>query len=102
MCLPLAVAGRRGDAAVLRGEALSNAVTPGLLIAWGVLGELSAVRHLVDRLEDEKVADAAATALHTITGANLREDVFISEAVEEDEMFDDERERYRRTGEAHL
>jgi len=100
MCLPLAVCGGRSDAASLQKAVLTQAVTPELVIALGVLGELGAVRLLVDRLTDEGLGAAAATALQLITGADLREEAFIPEVVEEDELFDDERQVYRETGEA--
>ena len=65
MCLPLAVGGRRSDAAVLRGDPLTKGMTPELMIAWAVLGELSAVRFLVERLTDDTLAAAAATVMDT-------------------------------------
>jgi uncharacterized protein (TIGR02270 family) len=100
MWLPLAVSGGRSHAALLQDLVLKQAIAPGALIALGVLGDLGAVRLLVDKLTDDKLAPAAATALQLITGAGLREDAFIAEVVQEDELFEDERRIYRETGEA--
>jgi uncharacterized protein (TIGR02270 family) len=97
MCLPLAVSGGRSDAAAL--EKSGVAQTPEGLLALGMLGDLGSVRFLIDRLTDERLGAAAATALQLITGANLREEVFVPEAVEEGELFEDERQVFRKTGE---
>jgi uncharacterized protein (TIGR02270 family) len=99
MCLPLAVSGGRSDSLALQRSLLKHALGCEAVIALGVLGDLSAVRLLIDKLADEDVARAASTALQLITGADLREDAFIPETLAEDELFDDEREVMRQTGE---
>src|SRR5262245_9551509 len=89
MHIPLGISGGRSDAAAMLKVAMPTAET---LIALGVLGDLGAVRLLVDMLGDDLLGSAAATSLQLITGADLREEVFVPEPVEEDEMFEDERE----------
>jgi hypothetical protein len=98
MYLPLSVSGARSDAALLLDP--DQAITAETVLALGLFGDLSAVRFLVDRLSHQDFAPAAATALHLITGADLREEAFIPEAVGEDELFADELEIYRATGES--
>jgi uncharacterized protein (TIGR02270 family) len=100
MFLPRAVAGGRSEASRLQQIVLTPAAPPEALLALGVLGDLSSIRLLLDKLADEPLAGAASTALQLITGADLREDAFIPEPVEEDELFEDERQVYRDTGEA--
>ena len=99
MCLPLAVCGGPSALGLLLNFVLQQSVTPAALIALGLLGDLRAVRPLIEKLTDEKLGAAAAVALQLITGAPLREDAFIPEVVEEDELFEDERETYLQTGE---
>ena len=99
MFLPLAIAGGRSEAALLQDSVLHQPSAAAALIALGVLGDLAAVRLLVDTLSDKEAAAAGATALQLITGANLREDAFIPEIVQEDELFENERQAYRETGE---
>src|SRR5262249_28807153 len=96
MHVPLALSGGRSDAAALMKVAAPTTET---LTALGILGDLGAVRLLVDKLGDNTLGAAAATALQLITGAELREEVFVPQPVEEDEMFDDEQQVYEETGE---
>jgi uncharacterized protein (TIGR02270 family) len=98
MYLPLSVSGERSDAVLLRDTLLTKTITPEALLALGVLGELGALQPLVDKLNDTGVAASAATALQLITGADLREEAFIPEVVTEDELFEDELQAYRETG----
>lgn len=100
MYLPLAVSAGRTVGTLLRNIVLESSTTPAAVIALGVLGDPGAVGVLVDKLTDEKLGAAAATALHLMTGASLREVAFIPEVVAEDELFDDERGVFRETGEA--
>jgi hypothetical protein len=70
-----------------------------ILISLGLLGDLSAVRPLVDLLSNEKLAGAAAEALDVITGASPFEDVVVPEEMSEDELFPSELEALRATSE---
>jgi uncharacterized protein (TIGR02270 family) len=98
MYLPLAVSGARSDAMLLR-DAVLTKTTPAALLALGVFGDLGALQPLVDKLNDIALAAAAATALQLITGADLQEEAFIPEVVSEDELFEEELQVYRKTGE---
>jgi hypothetical protein len=60
---------------------------------------LSAARPIFECLADPEHAPAAALALHLMTGAELFGAVFVPDVIDSDELFDDECERYERTGE---
>ena len=98
MCLPLAACGGRSEARLLRDYASASSATPDVLLALGILGELTSVRLLVQSLETPELATAAASALHLITGAGLSEEVFVADEVHEDELVDDELKIYLETG----
>ncbi|GAB5537521.1 MAG: hypothetical protein Rubg2KO_37700 [Rubricoccaceae bacterium] len=61
----------------------------------GLMGSPTSVSPLIEALTGE-AADAAAQALVLITGAHLTTETFIEDVPEEDELFDDERERLER------
>ena len=71
-----------------------------VILALGLLGDLSAVAPLVALLGDEDLAEPAAVALNTITGARLYAEVFIPDDVDPDELLDEEREAHEREGTA--
>jgi uncharacterized protein (TIGR02270 family) len=100
MYLPLAACGQRSDAALLQECVVKQEDPAKALMALGVLGDVGTVRFLVEHLEDDAHAGAAAAALQLITGAPLREEIAIDEEVKEDELFDEELQAYRETGEA--
>ncbi|HWF60219.1 MAG TPA: FHA domain-containing protein [Nitrospira sp.] len=66
------------------------------LIALGIMGEITAVPILLSYLADEAMAPAAALGLNLITGAELYEKVFIPEVMDEDELFDEEKEQVKK------
>jgi uncharacterized protein (TIGR02270 family) len=68
------------------------------VIALGVLGNVSAVSVLLYVLKNENLARSAATALYLITGAELHEDIYIPDEIDEDELFEEELEAYRSGG----
>jgi uncharacterized protein (TIGR02270 family) len=68
------------------------------LIALGLLGNISAVSALYSSLANEDLARSAATGLYLITGAELYEEVFIPDIIDEDELFEEELEAYRSEG----
>jgi hypothetical protein len=72
---------------------------PETCVALGLVGDLSAVRLLVETLAFEPLAAAAAEALYVITGAPLFETVLIEDQLTEDELFDKELRTFRETGE---
>ena len=71
---------------------------PEAIVALGLLGDLSAVRPLVDLLEFQTTGDAAAQSLFVVTGAPMFEATFVPDAVPEDELLNDELMQLRRTG----
>lgn len=93
--LQLAVAGGRAAVGVVLALAANGSATTECLLALGVLGDLRAVKPLYTHLSNEDVAEAAATGLNLITGADLYEDAFIPEEIDEDELFEEELEKYR-------
>lgn len=93
--LPLALAGGRSAAPLVQAWVEKGEASTASVVALGVLGELSTLRTLHDQLVREETAAAAAAALNVITGANLREQVFVPEQFEEDELFEEELEKFR-------
>jgi len=68
------------------------------LIALGLLGHLTAVKALYSSLGNKDLARSAATGLYLITGAEIYEEVYVPEEIDEDELFEEELEAYRREG----
>src|SRR5262249_4094259 len=64
------------------------------LIALGLLGDASAIATLLAYLTTH-VAESASMALQLITGAQLYEEVFVPDEIDEDELFEDEQERFK-------
>ena len=48
---------------------------------------------LITRLAESATAATAVTALQCLTGAGLQETVFVPDEIDEDELFDSEREQ---------
>jgi hypothetical protein len=76
------------------GPTTESAVVVGL----GLLGHLSAMTALLDLLEHADVKHAAATALNTITGAQLYANVFVPDKFDRDELSDEERDAFDKDG----
>ena len=68
------------------------------LIALGLLGHLSALKALYSSLGNEDLARSAATGLYLITGAEIYEELYVPEEIDEDELFEEELEAYRKEG----
>jgi hypothetical protein len=79
--------------------ARSDQTTPDTLLALGLLGDSSVIDSLLEKLEGN-LAESAALALNLLTGAELYERVFIPDEVNEDELFPEELELYRKEGKA--
>lgn len=79
--LPLAMAGPAELLAPLRAAA-GKSEGPDSWWALGVLGHADAIEPLLEALEDPLHANAAAEALHVLTGAEVFEDVLVAEAQE--------------------
>jgi uncharacterized protein (TIGR02270 family) len=75
---------------------LSEGVCHESLLALGFLGGVSSVDILMSHLHNEVYSKTASLALHLITGAALYEDVFIPDPIDEDTLFEEEREKLRR------
>jgi uncharacterized protein (TIGR02270 family) len=82
--------GSRSNVSIPFTIASGDTPTTESLLALGLLGESAAIEVLLAHLAHEALAGAAATALHLITGAELYEEVFIPEEIDEDELFEEE------------
>lgn len=93
--LPLSIAHHDGLATRLLQEYQNEGVAHGDgLLALGFLGDARAVPLLIDCLRQEIFPSEAAQALNLITGADLYEEIFEQEQVDEDELFEEELEAY--------
>jgi hypothetical protein len=90
----LGLAGGRGTLGLLTELANKNGATD-CLTALGLVGDPASVPLLISRLEQEDAAASAATALQCLTGAALYETVFVPDEVDEDELFESEREQLK-------
>jgi uncharacterized protein (TIGR02270 family) len=91
--LPLGLAGGRTALGPL--TELSKKNSDAGIVALGLLGDPVSVPFLISRLEQEDTAPPAAMALQCLTGADLYEAVFVPDEVDEDELFESERERVK-------
>jgi len=87
---PLGLAGG-SDARAVLASSIGEKNSEDSLVALASLGDPTSISVLMAYLEEPKVASAAATALECITGADLYENVFVPDQMEEDELFDSER-----------
>ena len=92
----LGLGGGRNASNVLLNRIKSGGADNDCLIALGLLGHLSAVKVLYSSLGNEDLARSAATGLYLITGAEIYEDVYVPEEIDEDELFEEELEAYRK------
>ena len=95
-CLTLALGGGRSVLKELLQRSKSNPITSDGLIALGLFGSSSAIPFLFQCLTNPDLANASAVALQAITGAGLHETVFVPDKIEEDELFEHEREKLKR------
>jgi uncharacterized protein (TIGR02270 family) len=93
--IPMGLAGSRTAGRILL-DVGNGQVSYDRLIALGLLGDISAVPILLSSLTDDETAEAAAISLQLITGASFCEKVFVPDPVDEDELFDVEREDHKR------
>lgn len=100
--MALALGGSRRASMVFVDIVHAGKATPECLLALGLLGDLSAIGTLYQCLSIAQCAGAAALALNWITGANLYEDVFVADEVNEDELTDQELQAWRKEGKAPL
>ena len=64
-------------------------------LALGLIGDAVSVPLLISLLEQSDSGGPAALALRYITGADLSETVFVPDEVDEDELFESEREQLK-------
>ena len=86
----LALGGTSSATAVLSDIVQAGKARPECLLALGLLGDLPSMKMLYQCLQVPECARAAALGLNWATGANLYEDEFEAEEVQEDELFDNE------------
>jgi uncharacterized protein (TIGR02270 family) len=92
--IPLGLAGGRSTLPLLS-ELAEKPGSADCLIALGLLGDPASVPVLISRLEQPDTAATAATALQCIAGSGLYETVFIPDELDEDELFESEREQLK-------
>jgi len=95
LIIPLGLAGDRSALEILSGAAWTGQSKAEIPIAMGLLGDVAAVPKLLSSLEDPEAAESAALALQIITGAQLDEEVFVPDEVDEDELSEEEREKWK-------
>jgi hypothetical protein len=96
--LEIGLCGGRDDVPALVAAARPPGAVVEAVVALGLLGDLSAVRPLVELLAVEALAQSAAEALGVITGAPLVTDQQVAEVMGEDEMSEKELATFRETG----
>jgi hypothetical protein len=94
----LGLGGGRKAIDVLLDRAKQGAANEDCLISLGLLGSLSAVKTIYSLLENKDLTRAATTGLYLITGADLIEEVYVPEEIDEDELFEEELDAYRKEG----
>ncbi len=92
--LPLGLAGGHNTLALITELVMKNG-SADCITALGLLGDPVSVPLLISQLVEPETAAPAATALQCVTGAGLYETVFVPDEVEEDELFEPEREKLK-------
>lgn len=65
------------------------------ILSVGLIGNIAAVPMLITFLLTEDTAENASIALNLITGANLFEELFIPDEIDEEMLYENELEKYR-------
>ncbi len=100
--LGIGLGGNQSAVNVLLDVVRHNRASSDCVLALGLLGHLSAVYPLVTLMENKELAGSAAISLQLITGAELTEEVFIAEQIDESELFEDELKAYKEEGKVPL
>lgn len=87
--------GGRSVVSLLKDAIINGRSNQDCLLALGLLGDLTALSSLHACLTDPNLAESAALSLNLITGADLYEEVFIPDEIDEDELFEHELKAYR-------
>jgi uncharacterized protein (TIGR02270 family) len=93
--LAMGLCGNETHVSYLNDVSQTESVCNESLLALGFLGYVSSVPVLMACLDGGPYSEAASLALHLMTGADLFEDVFIPDPIDEDTLFADEREKLR-------
>lgn len=91
----LGSSGGRSAVSILLKKASQEKAATNCLLGLGLLGDISVVETLLGCLANPEAAESAALALNLITGAEIYEDAFIPDKVDEDELFPEELEKFR-------
>ena len=91
--LALGLGGGGAEVSFLLQLAETGPATPEMLMALGLLGDMSALPILVDRLGREELSESAAHALELVTGAGIVENIFVPDPTDKKELFKDELEK---------
>jgi uncharacterized protein (TIGR02270 family) len=94
--LALGLAGGKPEVDYLISLVKTGPATRDMLISLGLLGEMSAIPILIENLDLQELAESAALALELITGAGIKEEIFIPDPIDPKELFKDELEKYER------
>lgn len=92
--IPLALAGELRERDFIRKTADDN-LSKEAILALGIFGQFEDFGFLLENLKSDKFKTETAMALNLITGANLYKDIFIPDQIEEDELFEDELEKFK-------
>ncbi len=91
----MGLCGGEAHASYLNQISLTGGVCKESLLAIGFLGYASSVDILISHLNGGPCSEAASLALHLITGAELYEDVFVPDPINENALFPHELEKLR-------
>ncbi len=94
--LIMGLCGNVTDVPLLQEIALSAAACDESLLALGLLGDMSSVDLLIKVMHDPQRSEAASLSLNLLTGANLYEDVFIPDPIDESSLFTYQKEKLKR------
>ncbi|MBW2737451.1 MAG: hypothetical protein JRE64_01105 [Deltaproteobacteria bacterium] len=93
--IPLGLGGNRSAVNVILEKAKAGKAETDCLISLGLLGDISVTDTLLEHLTDAETGESAAMSLQTLTGADLYEDVFIPDEIDEDELFEEELKKFK-------
>ena len=91
----IGISAGRSAVSILLKKATQRKAAISCLLGLGLLGDISAVETLLGHIADPETAEIAVLALNLITGAEIYEDAFIPDEVDEDELFPEELEKFR-------
>lgn len=97
--LALGIAGGASEASFLMKHIGNCQIASEVVLCLGLLGKVASIPVLLAALNDESLRESAALALELITGAGLKEEIFIPEKIDIKELFPKELAKLER-GEA--